>query len=165
MEKQIKFVQVSADNAENCKVYESLMYEYIDEMNEHSERPLPKEFQQKWTNSIIAMQGPTERSFSAFVMAIFLRTLKPLTILLLQHMQRTLPYRRDFAGIPYRHVPGQCSSARVQCQMRSKMYGTRLSRSFSRHRATSPPMKWILRHIAKETWAIRIITVKSGFLL
>lgn len=37
MEKQIKYVQLSADNAENCKVYESLMYEYIDEMNEHSE--------------------------------------------------------------------------------------------------------------------------------
>lgn len=61
MEKQIKYVQVSADNAENCKVYESMMYEYIDEMNEHSERPLPKEFQQKWINSIIAMQGPTDR--------------------------------------------------------------------------------------------------------
>ena len=61
MEKQIKYVQVSADNAENCKVYKSLMYEYIDEMNEHSERPLPKEFQQKWVNSIIAMQGPTDR--------------------------------------------------------------------------------------------------------
>ena len=61
MEKQIKYVQLSADNAENCKVFESLMYEYIDEMNEHSERPLPKEFQQKWINSIIAMQGPTDR--------------------------------------------------------------------------------------------------------
>ena len=61
MEKQIKYVQLSADDAENCKVYESLMYEYIDEMNEHSERPLPKEFQQKWINSIIAMQGPTDR--------------------------------------------------------------------------------------------------------
>ena len=61
MEKQIKYVQVSADNAENCKVYESMMYEYIDEMNEHSGRPLPKEFQQKWINSIIAMQGPTDR--------------------------------------------------------------------------------------------------------
>lgn len=33
MEKQIKYVQVSADNAEDCKVYKSLMYEYIDEMN------------------------------------------------------------------------------------------------------------------------------------
>ena len=26
MEKQIKYVQLSADNAENCKVFESLMY-------------------------------------------------------------------------------------------------------------------------------------------
>lgn len=61
MEKQIKYVQLSADNAENCKVFESLMYEYINEMNEHSERPLPKEFHQKWINSIIAMQGPSDR--------------------------------------------------------------------------------------------------------
>ena len=46
MEKQIKYVQLSADHAENCKVFGSLMNEYIDEMNAHSERPLPKEFQQ-----------------------------------------------------------------------------------------------------------------------
>ena len=29
MKKQIKYVQLSADNAENCKVYESLMYELM----------------------------------------------------------------------------------------------------------------------------------------
>ena len=61
MEKQIKYIQLSADHAEDCKVFESLMNEYIDEMNAHSERPLPKEFQQKWINSIIAMQGPKDR--------------------------------------------------------------------------------------------------------
>ena len=61
MEKQIKYVPLSADNAEICKVFESLMYEYIDEMNEHSERPLPKKFQQKWINSIIAIQGSKDR--------------------------------------------------------------------------------------------------------
>ena len=61
MEKQIKYVQLSADNPENCKVFESLMYEYIDEMNEHSQRPLSKEFQRKWIHSIIAMQEPTDR--------------------------------------------------------------------------------------------------------
>lgn len=61
MEQQIKYVQLFADNAENCKAFEVLMYEYIDEMNEHSERPLPKEFQQKWINSIVAMQGPDDR--------------------------------------------------------------------------------------------------------
>ena len=61
MEKQINFVPVSAGHAENCRAFESLMYEYIDEINEHSERPLPKELRQKWINSIIAMQGPTDR--------------------------------------------------------------------------------------------------------
>lgn len=61
MEKQIRYVQLVSDHAENCKVFESLMYEYIDEMNEHSKRPLPKEFQQRWINSIISMQGPMDR--------------------------------------------------------------------------------------------------------
>lgn len=61
MEKQTEYIRISADNREVCKVFESLMYEYIDEMNEHSERPLPKELQLKWINSIIAMQGPTDR--------------------------------------------------------------------------------------------------------
>lgn len=61
MEKQPEYIKISADNREVCKVFEQLMYEYIDEMNEHSERPLPKEFQLKWINSIIAMQGPTDR--------------------------------------------------------------------------------------------------------
>ena len=61
MEKQIKYVQLYADNAANCALFESLMYEYIDEMNEHSKRPLPKKFQLKWINSIISMQGPSDR--------------------------------------------------------------------------------------------------------
>ena len=61
MEQQIKYVQLSADDAQNCKEFESLMYEYIDELNEHRDRPLPKEFQQKWINSIIAMQGSSDR--------------------------------------------------------------------------------------------------------
>lgn len=37
------------------------MYVYIAELNEHSDRPLPEQFQQKWINSIIAMQGPSDR--------------------------------------------------------------------------------------------------------
>lgn len=61
MENQIKYVQISTDNTENCKVFKSLMYEYIDNMDEHSERTLPKEFQHKWINSIIAMQGSADR--------------------------------------------------------------------------------------------------------
>lgn len=61
MENQIRYVQFSAGNEKLCSAFESLMYEYIDEMNEHSHRPLPKEFQKKWINSIIAMQGPGDR--------------------------------------------------------------------------------------------------------
>ena len=61
MEKQIKYVQITSDNAELCKTFELLMYDYIDEMNEHSHRPLPKQFQKKWIDSIIAMQGPADR--------------------------------------------------------------------------------------------------------
>ncbi len=61
MKKQIRYIQLSADNAENCNVFVSLMYKYIDEMNMHSKRPLPKAFQQKWFDSIIAIQGPADR--------------------------------------------------------------------------------------------------------
>lgn len=61
MEKQIKYIRVSADSKEICHTFETLMYGYIDELNEHSNRPLPKEFHLKWINSIIAVQGPTDR--------------------------------------------------------------------------------------------------------
>ena len=61
MEKQIRYIPLSADNAENCRAFASLMYDYIDETNEHSERPLPGEYRQKWIDSIIAMQGPADR--------------------------------------------------------------------------------------------------------
>ena len=57
MEEQINYIRLTADCDRQCHVFESLMYEYIDEMNEHSHRPLPKEFQKKWIDSIIAMQG------------------------------------------------------------------------------------------------------------
>ena len=59
--KKTTYIQLSADHAETCKVFESLMYEYLDEMNEHSEQPLSKEFQKKWINSIITIQGPPDR--------------------------------------------------------------------------------------------------------
>ena len=61
MEDQINYIRLTADCDRQCHVFESLMYEYIDEMNEHSHRPLPKEFQKKWIDSIIAMQGPQDR--------------------------------------------------------------------------------------------------------
>lgn len=61
MNKIIKYVQLSSDDKELCAAFESLMFPYIAEMNEHSHRPLPEQFQQKWIDSIIAMQGPSDR--------------------------------------------------------------------------------------------------------
>ena len=61
MENQINYIPLSADSKMLCDIFEALMYTYIDEMNEHSHRPLPKEFQKKWIDSIISMQGPQDR--------------------------------------------------------------------------------------------------------
>lgn len=58
---KLDYFQLYPDDAKNCDIFESLMYEYIDEMNEHSHRPLPKQFQKKWIDSIISMQGPYDR--------------------------------------------------------------------------------------------------------
>ena len=57
MVKNIEYKQLTAHCEDICKDFESLMYDYIDEMNTHSHRPLPKEFQLKWISSIIAEQG------------------------------------------------------------------------------------------------------------
>ena len=61
MKHQINFVRLTADHPRQHSIFEALMYDYIDEMNLHSHRPLPKQFQKKWIDSIIAMQGPQDR--------------------------------------------------------------------------------------------------------
>ena len=61
MENQIKYVRVSAENGDACKLFSSLLHEYIREMNAHSQRPLPEPFIQKWCDSILSMQGPDDR--------------------------------------------------------------------------------------------------------
>lgn len=61
MEKEIQFVPVMGDNTGKNKVFEEMMYDYIDEMNEHSHRPLPKQYQLKWIQSILSKQGPKDR--------------------------------------------------------------------------------------------------------
>lgn len=61
MRYQIKYVRVHAESMELCKVFEALMFDYIAEMNQHSHRPLPEQYQKKWIDSIIAMQGPKDR--------------------------------------------------------------------------------------------------------
>jgi len=61
MDNRLTYIKVTADDKKSCAVFESLMYPYIDELNEHSDRPLPDKFRKKWIDSIIAMQGPSDR--------------------------------------------------------------------------------------------------------
>lgn len=61
MKNQIEYIPVTAENEAMCSVFESLMYAYISEMNEHSHRPLPQAFQKKWIDSILAIQGDADR--------------------------------------------------------------------------------------------------------
>jgi len=61
MENTIRYIKVSSENREHCETFRSLMLTYIAEMNEHSERPLPEKFRNKWIDSIISMLGPHDR--------------------------------------------------------------------------------------------------------
>lgn len=61
MENQIKYVRVSAQNQEACTAFRVLMTSYMEELDAHSDEPLPMEFLPKWIDSIIAMQGPSDR--------------------------------------------------------------------------------------------------------
>lgn len=61
MENQIKYVQVTADNEKLCKDFKSLMVPYMEELDAHSDDPLPMDLLPKWIDSIIAMQGPSDR--------------------------------------------------------------------------------------------------------
>lgn len=60
-EEQITYLRLTAEDAAQGEVFAALMFDYIDEMNEHSERPLPKQFQKRWIDSILAIQGPADR--------------------------------------------------------------------------------------------------------
>ena len=57
MKNQIKYVQVTADNEELCKAFKTLMVPYMNELDAHSDDPLPMDLLPKWIDSIIAMQG------------------------------------------------------------------------------------------------------------
>ena len=61
MENQIKYVRVCADNEESCKAFKTLMVPYMEELDAHSDDPLPMELLPKWIDSIIAMQGSSDR--------------------------------------------------------------------------------------------------------
>lgn len=61
MENQIKYVRVFAQNQEVCTAFRALMTSYMEELDAHSDEPLPMELLPKWIDSIIAMQGPSDR--------------------------------------------------------------------------------------------------------
>ena len=61
MENQIKYVRVFAQNQEFCTAFRALMTSYMEELDAHSDEPLPMELLPKWIDSIIAMQGPSDR--------------------------------------------------------------------------------------------------------
>ena len=61
MDNSLSFIRLNSTNLDLCKVFELMMYDYIDEMNEHSHRPLPKEFQKKWIDSIISLLNSVDR--------------------------------------------------------------------------------------------------------
>lgn len=61
MENQIKYARVTADNGELCNSFKSLMVPYMEELDAHSDDPLPMDLLPKWIDSIIAMQGPSDR--------------------------------------------------------------------------------------------------------
>lgn len=60
MKKSLVFLPINPDNISHCNAFTYLMKRYIAEMNRHSHRPLPEEFQQKWIDSILSAQGPKD---------------------------------------------------------------------------------------------------------
>lgn len=57
----MEFVPLDPTDKMSCAAFSSLMRKYITEMNAHSHRPLPEEFQQKWIDSILRTLGPEDR--------------------------------------------------------------------------------------------------------
>ncbi len=57
----MEFIRVTQENGVACRLFAEMMYPYIGELNAHSHRPLPEQYWQKWIDSILSMQGPTDR--------------------------------------------------------------------------------------------------------
>lgn len=58
---RLTFVQLHAENQNNCTIFEQLMWLYAKELDEHGKRTTPTEFIAKWIRSIIRMQGDQNR--------------------------------------------------------------------------------------------------------
>ena len=61
MTEKIDYVQLYSCDQKRCAVFESLMADYVRELDEHGHEPMPEGFLKKWVGSIISMQGPKDR--------------------------------------------------------------------------------------------------------
>lgn len=59
--RKIEFKALDPKDMSHRQTFEKLMLPYIAELNEHSERPLPEQYRQKWINSIIDSLGAADR--------------------------------------------------------------------------------------------------------
>lgn len=58
---RLTFVQLHADNKDNCENFEQLMWQYTKELDEHRNRTTPTDIIARWIKSIIQIQGDTDR--------------------------------------------------------------------------------------------------------
>ena len=58
---RLKFVQLRAENKDDCVTFEQLMRQYIQELDSHRNRTTPTDFMEKWIKSIIQIQGDSDR--------------------------------------------------------------------------------------------------------
>lgn len=58
---RLTFVQLHAENKDNCTAFEQLMWLYTKELEAHQNQAKPAEFIAKWIHSIIQIQGDNDR--------------------------------------------------------------------------------------------------------
>lgn len=58
---RLTFVQLYAEDKENCAAFKQLMRQYAKELDEHQKRITPTDCIEKWIKSIIQMQGDNDR--------------------------------------------------------------------------------------------------------
>lgn len=57
----LAFIQVTDATPDICTQFQQIMTQYILEINEHDENPLPEKFIPKAIKSLISLQGPQDR--------------------------------------------------------------------------------------------------------
>lgn len=59
--KRLSFVQLHIENKDNCASFEQLMWQYAKELDEHRDRTTSAGFTARWIESILQMQGDSDR--------------------------------------------------------------------------------------------------------